>query len=194
MIRHSLAPFVLVFLAAVPAAAQSAPDPARNQSIGGGLQWGGPYTSARMSPGVGVSWRRWFGRNVGVGADVRWKQLQRTDEGGPPGVDWVDEVTHTSYAFGGGLIGRATAGRVSVVGGAGPGMFVERRAHDTRIDGVLRPSTETYRTIGIQGLVEIDLRMTDRLSAFAGLHLEWRDLRSSESSSGYPSAGVRLLF
>jgi hypothetical protein len=147
-----------------------------------------------MSPGVEGSWRHWFGPRLGVGADVRWKQLRSTDEGGPPGVDWVDDVTHTSYAVGGSLMGRAVAGRVSLVGGAGPGVFVERRAHDTRIDGVLQSTNETYRSVGIQGLVEIDLRVTNRLSAFAGLHLEWRDLRSSESSTGYPAAGVRITF
>jgi hypothetical protein len=147
-----------------------------------------------MSPGLQGSWRRWFGPHLGVGADVRWKQLQSTDEGGPPGVDWVDDVTHTSYAVGGGLMGRLAAGRLSLVAGAGPGVFVERRAHDTRANGILQSTAETYLRVGIQGLLEIDLRVTDRLAAFAGLHLEWRDLRSTESSSGYPAAGVRIAF
>jgi hypothetical protein len=147
-----------------------------------------------MSPGVDASWRRWFGPYLGLGAGLRWKQVKSTDDAGPPGVEWVDHLTHTSYAAGVGLLGRMTAGRVSLVGGTGPGLFVERRAHDTRVNGVLQPSTETYRSVGLQGLIEFDVRVTRRLSAYAGLHLEWRDLRSSESSSGYPSAGLRLVF
>lgn len=191
--RLLVLPAVLV-LAAGSAAAQRVRDPARSQSVGGGLQWGTPQPSARMSPGVDASWRRWFGPYLGLGADVRWKQVRRIDEAGQPGVEWVDEVSHTSYAAGLGLLGRVTAGRVSLVGGTGPGVFVERRAHDTRVNGVRQPSTETYRSVGVQGLVEVDVRVTRRLSAYAGLHLEWRDLRSSESSSGYPAAGLRLVF
>jgi hypothetical protein len=32
------------------------------------------------------------------------------------------------------------------------------------------------------------------VSAFAGVRMELRDLRDSESSFGYPTAGVRFVF
>lgn len=191
--RRMLAVFALATAVAVPAAAQSR-EPARAHSVGAGAQWGSPDSGARMTPGVQASWQSWFGPHLGAGAHVRWKTLETSRVGDPQALHARDDQTHASYGFGVGLLGRLPAGRLSVVGGAGPGVFVDRRTYDRVLDGTKQSGGETTRSIGLQGLLEIDVRVTDHLFAFAGLHVEWRDLRSAESSSGYPTAGVRVMF
>jgi hypothetical protein len=43
-------------------------------------------------------------------------------------------------------------------------------------------------------LGELEVRVTRRLSGFAGLRIEQRDVRFLESTAGYPTAGVRFAF
>jgi hypothetical protein len=188
-----IAAVVLATVVAVPAAAQSS-DPARTHAIGAGAQWGSPYSGARMTAGMQASWQSWFGPHFGAGAHVRWKTLQTTRVATAPGLETRDEDRRSSYGFGMGLLGRIPAGRLSLIAGAGPGVFVDRRAHESLLNGTKHSGSETIRSIGLQGVMEIDVRVTDHLSAFAALHIEWRELRSAESSSGYPAAGVRVVF
>ncbi len=175
-----LAMFLLLF-SAVTAAAQPATD-APTQSIGAGAQWALPYSGRGEAPGVQVSWRRWFNPCLGVGTEFRWFQ---TD---------ADERRISSSGLAGGLLARTSAGRLTLIGGAGPGFFVERSRHDTRINGSRSTGAMTFSSVGMQMLMEADVRMTSRLSAFAGLRIEIRDLRSMETSSGYPTAGLRFAF
>ena len=195
---------LLALFAATPVAAQSPAEP-RSQSIGAAAHWALPHPGGAVKPGVQVSWRRWRSARVGIGADVRWWRRNITEEidspaqQGPEGVQIPSmqgrsDERISSYSAGIALLGRTTAGRVSLVAGAGPGFFVENRSHDTRINGSQDTGSTALRSFGVHGLTEIEVRATRRLSVFAGLRLELRDVRSMESNSGYPTAGVRFAF
>jgi hypothetical protein len=195
---------LLALLGTTPAAAQSAAEP-QNQSIGAAAHWALPHPGGNVRPGVQVTWRHWRSPHFGIGADVRWWRRSITEEinspaqPGPEGVRIPSMQGRTderlsSYSTGIAPLGRTAAGRVSVIVGAGPGFFVERRSHDTRINASHNSGSTTLRSFGVQGLTELELRATRRLSLFAGLRLELREVRSMESNSGYPSAGVRFVF
>ena len=203
MLRLPASMFLLLFCP-WPAAAQPATD-APNQSIGAGAQWALPHSGRGEAPGVQVSWRRWFTPYLGVGTEFRWLQRHTTDEidfpaqtapGGiaVPSQQGRDDRRISSYGFAGGILARTSIGRLTLIGGAGPGFFVDQTRHDTRINGSSNTGATTFSSVGVQMLMEADVRMTSRLSAFAGLRMEIRDIRSMESSSGYPTAGVRLAF
>lgn len=195
---------LLALFGTTPAAAQS-PAEHRDQSIGAAAHWALPHPGGTVRPGLQVTWRRWRSPRFGIGTDVRWWRRNITEEidspaqPGPEGVripamqGRTDERL-SSYSVGIALLGRTTAGRMSVIVGAGPGFFVEGRSHDTRINASHSTGSTTLRSFGVHGLTEIDLRATRRLSLFAGLRLELRDVRSMESNSGYPTAGVRFAF
>lgn len=170
MMRRLMMSTVLAVCVAVPAAAQPAQPPEHNQSIGAGVQFAAPYGPG-TAPGVQVSWRQWHGPRLGTGADFRWHNYDR-----------ISSYTISSYSLGVSVLGRSTAGRVSLIGGAGPGFFVERL-----------PS-QTLRSFGLQGLGEFDVLLTNHISVFAGLHIELRDIRHADNSSGYPTAGIRVAF
>ena len=191
--RRAVGPFALALALASPAAAQSS-DPARTHAIGAGAQWGAPTASARLTPGVQLSWQRWLGPHLGVGAHVRWKTLETSRIADTERLDTRDDETRSSYGFGAEVLGRLPAGRLSLIVGIGPGVFVERQAYESLVNGTRHTGSDSFRTIGLQGLIEIDVRVADHLSAFAGLHVEWREFRSAESSMGYPAAGLRVVF
>jgi len=109
-----------------------------------------------------------------------------------PSVQRVDRTS--SYALGVGVLGTGSFGRLSFHAGAGPGFFVDRTTYETRASGHLESGSSALRSFGLQMLMELEVRVTSRLSAFAGLRSELRDVRDSESSSGYPTAGVRFAF
>ena len=73
-------------------------------------------------------------------------------------------------------------------------MFFTRWTHDTRIGDWQSSGSHAHTSFGLQMLVEVDVRLADRLSVFAGLRTELRYLRTLEGSSGYPTAGVRVAF
>ena len=195
---------LIVLSGTAPAVAQSPAAP-RNQSIGAAAHWALPHPGGGIRPGVQVTWRRWQSPRFGIGADSRWWRRTLTEEfdspaqPGPEGVripsmqGRADERL-SSYSASVGLLARTAAGRISVIGGAGPGVFVERRSHDTRINDSRSTGSTTLRSFGVHGLTEIEVRATRRLSVFTGLRLELRDVRSMESNSGYPTAGVRVTF
>ena len=205
MMLRATALMLLAVGAATPAAAQPARGGQHDQSIGGGPQWALPFSGRGDKPGVQTSWRRWLSAHVGVGTDVRWASRNTTEEFNLPAQERADGVVIpsaqmrvdqriASYGFGVGVLGRGQMGRLSFIAGAGPGFFVESRNSETRIDGRRDSGRETLRSFGLHMLMEVDVRATSRLSAFAGLRSELRDLRYLESSSGYPTAGVRFAF
>jgi hypothetical protein len=167
--------FVVLSSAAEPLCAQPAQRVPLTRSIGGGVQWAMlPEPPVTATPGALVSWRRWSSPRVGIGSEFRWRR-NTSDDG--------DRLS--SYGFGFDVLARGLMERVSLIGGAGPGFFT-----DTTKDATSR----TRSTFGIHAVMEMEVRATRRLSAFAGLRIEWRDLSSSESSFGYPAAGIRFAF
>ena len=202
---HSMALGALIALGfATAAAAQPGPQPERRDSIGVGLHWALPIVGDD-APGVQLTWRRWLSPRIGIGTDARWWRTRTVTaidspaQQGPGGIaiasmeGQVDELI-SSASLGAGLLGRASAGRLSFVAGLGPGFFLDRRSHESRINQSHNAGTTMQRSIGVQALMEADVRAIGRWSVFAGLRLELRDVRSLESNSGYPTLGVRLAF
>ena len=111
----------------------------------------------------------------------------------PPSQIRVDQQI-SSYGFGVGVLAKGSTGRLSFIGGAGPGFFVDSTMSETRANGMHDSGRSTLRSFGLHMLVEVDVRVTRRLSAFASLRSELRDVRDPESSFGYPTAGVRFAF
>ena len=196
---------VLALLPTNPAAAQPPEEPEHRQSLGAGLQWALPNAGRAVKPGLQLSWRRWISPRVGVGADVRFGVLHTTREidfpesTGPGGIivrsqQGRERVKVASQGYGFSIFARSLPGRVTMTAGVGPGLFVDRRTHDTRINDWFSDGTETLRSLGAQGVVEIEVRATRRVSVFAALRMELRDVRDGESSSGYPAIGARFAF
>ena len=205
MIRSTTLGALLALGFATAAAAQPGPQPERRDSIGVGVHWALPMTGDDPTPGVQLTWRRWLSPRVGIGTDVRWWRthtitgIDSPAQQGPggiaiPSMEGQSDERISSASVGVGLLGRASAGRLSFVAGLGPGFFLDRRRHDTRINQSHNTGTTVQRSIGVQALMEADVRATERLTVFAGLRLELRDVRSLESNSGYPTLGVRFLF
>jgi hypothetical protein len=200
----------LIFFAvavARPAAAQPAPAPEAGDSIGIGAHWAAPHPGGGEMPGLQASWRHWTSASLGIGADVRWwgrtttRLFEVPARDGPngsavPARQGSEDESIRSAGVGVGLLGRMWMGPVSLIAGGGPGFFVDRSSHETRISETREPDTGTIeqRSVGLHGLLEMDVRATRRLSLFAGLRLELRDLRVAESNSGYLTGGVRLGF
>jgi hypothetical protein len=187
---------LLAIVLTTPAAAQPANDGERNQSIGIGGQWAAPHTLRGEAPGVQISWRRWLSPHIGVSTDFRWWTRSTTTDF--PALAQQEPARETrgtaSYGFGVGLLGRMWSGRVSAIGGIGPGFFVDRTTYERQVSDRRDSGGHAHRTIGVQSVLEIDVRLTNRLSGFAGLRMELRDFRDSESSSGYPTVGLRFAF
>ena len=196
---------VLALLPANPVAAQPPAEPEHRQSLGAGVQWALPNAGRTVTPGLQVSWRRWLSPRVGVGADVRFGVLDTTraidfpESTGPGGIivrsqQGRERVKVASHGYGFGIFARSRPGRVTVTAGVGPGLFLDRRTHDTRINDWFSDGTEILGSLGAQGTVEIEVHATRRVSVFAGLRMEWRDVRDGERSSGYPAIGARVAF
>ena len=196
---------IVALVVSTPAVAQPKPDEPGTQSVSAGAQWALPYAERDAPPGIQVSWRRWWSPHAGIGADVRWwrhsssTEINVPTQQGPEGIviraqQGRDNRRTSSYGFGVGLLSRVSSGRVSCIGGIGPGVFVDRTVHDTHINGSRDAGSMTLRSLGVQMAGEVEVRATRRISAFAGVRLELRDVRFVESGSGYPTAGVRLAF
>ena len=156
---------LLMLTAAAPAAAQQTTVQEPNQSIAVGAQWAA-HTAWGGTPGVQVSWRRWFSPRLGL--EIGGRRWSGRDD---------DELI-TSAAIGLGVLGRGTAGRLSLVGGIGPGLYIDSK----------------QQTFGVHGLAGFEVRVSRHVSALAELRIEWRDLHFAESSSGYPAIGLRFAF
>ena len=194
---------LLALILTTPAAAQPAPTAVHAQSLGAAAHWALPYSGRGDKPGIQVTWRRWFSPRLGVGTDVRrWAKSTTIEFAAQPeeGRDVIaparrrDDRRVSSSALSLGVLTRTSIGRLSLIGGAGPGFFVERSSHETRVDGVHDAARSTQRSIGVHALAEVDVRAASRLFVFAGLRIELRDVRFPESSSGYPTAGLRFAF
>ena len=196
---------LLALIGAPPAAAQPAPEVSHDQSIAAGAQWGLPYSGLGEPPGVEGSWRRWFSPRFGVEADFRWFGRHTTSEFNSLAQEDPDRVVIqsargrddrriSSYGLAVCVLGKGSIGRLSLIVGAGPGLSTDRTTYTRRISDRLEAGTSTITSIGVHTLAEIDVRATSRLSAFAGLRIDLRDLRFPESASGYPAVGVRFAF
>ena len=100
----------------------------------------------------------------------------------------------SSYGFGAGILARTIVGRLSLVAGGGPGFFLDRSTHQTRINAAEHVGSTTVRSFGLSLLMELEVRATGHLSGYVGVRTELRDVRDSEGSFGYPTAGVRVAF
>jgi hypothetical protein len=174
----------------VATSASAQPEDNRNQ-ISGGAQWALPYSGPDDKPGVQLSWRRWLSPRLGIGTDLRVWRSTTTDEFGPRRQETRER---SSYGFGVAVLGRESIGRLSLIGGAGPGFFVDRAVHEGRIGDLRDAGSSTQQSIGLHMLAEVEVRAVRSLSLFAGLRIELRDVRTFESSSGYPTTGVRVAF
>ena len=205
MLRVVLRFLLLATMTAVPAAAQPATPLSPNQSIDAGLQWALLSSARGGKPGLQVAWRRWMSPRAGFGADVRVRRTTRTSvfdspaQTGPgdirvPAMEGHEERRISSYGLGGGILARTVTGRISLIGGAGPGLYVDRSAHDTTLNASRHAGRTTIRSIGLFGLMEMEVRATRHLAAYAGLRVELRNVRDAESAFGYPTVGVRVAF
>ena len=196
---------LLAVIVASPAAAQPAGNAAHDQSVGAGAQWALPYSGGNDNPGVQASWRRWFSPHLGMETAFRWWSQNTTmafdspareNAAGVmiPSVQRQVEQRISSYGLGVGVLATGSLGRVSFIAGAGPGFFVDRTTRETRTNGMHDSGSNALRSFGVHMLMEVDVRVTSRLSAFAGLRSEMRDVREPAGSSGYPTAGVRFAF
>ena len=183
----------LALLFSVPAFAQTTQDFPKH-SIGGGARWSFPASSPSLegTPGFEASYRGWFSPFVGVEVfGGNWRH--------DTGIDALGTIRtftekQSRYSFGANVIGRLPVGRVSFLLGGGPGYFMDVETNRVLLGGELREKTSTRGGFGAQTMMEVDVRMTPALSAFAGFRGEVRDLSNLESSVAYPTAGVRFSF
>ena len=200
-----LSVLLIAFVFANPAGAQTPAADELNQSIDAGLQWANLISASDATPGMQVAWRRWFSPRLGIATDVRWGQtrtirnLNSPVQAGPGGVvvpamQGYEDRRIASYGFGGGILGRTTIGRLSLVAGAGPGLFVDRSKNQARLNAAEHAGTTTVRSFGLFVLMEMEVRATRHVSGYAGVRAELRDVRVPDSSFGYPTAGVRIAF
>jgi len=201
-----LSPFLLLAtMTPAPVAAQPSARGGLDQSIDAGAQWALLSSVRDAKPGVQVAWRRWLSPRAGFGLDLRLTQKATTRvfdspaQAGPEGVripamEGQEGRRISSYGLGGGILGRTVIGRVSLIGGAGPGLYFDRSAQDTTINASQHAGSTTIRSIGLFGLMEMEVRASRHLSGYAGLRVELRDVRDPESSFGYPTVGLRVAF
>lgn len=204
MMLRVMTSMLLVAIVASPASAQPNAEPAHNQSISGAAQWALPYPGRDVAPGVQVSWRRWWSPYLGIGTDVRWWQSHNRTEfnspaqqgpgGAIPSLQGWDDRRVSSFGLGVGILVKGSTGRLSLIGGVGPGLFVDRTSYESRFNERHEARHGTKRSVGVHVLGEVEVRVTHRLSGFAGLRIEQRDVRFVDSTAGYPTAGVRFAF
>ena len=194
---------VVALFVTTPASAQPAPNVAHNQSIAGGVQWALPYSGHGELPGGLASWRYLFSPRVGIGTEFRWFGRHTTSElisssardpRGDAIAHAIDDRWINSYGVAIDVLAQDSIGRLSLVGGIGPGFFVERTRYARRINDTHQSGSSTISSIGLHAFVELGVRATSRLSVFAGLRIEVRDFGAVDSSSGYPAAGLRFAF
>jgi hypothetical protein len=200
---------LLALAAVMPAGAQS-PSPVFHQSVGSGIRWLYPISlegssDVNGSPGATASWRYWTGPHFGVEGAFGWWSKDHHGEyhsGGymTPGgyvqdqVDMTYQSSLSYYGLGGNILGRIPIGRAAVVAGGGPGFFVERGHYEQRFNGQRDSNTHTGHHFGVEGLMELEVRATDRFSVFGGLHVELRSIDNADSGFTYPVLGARMAF
>lgn len=180
---------VLCVLAAVPAHAQEKP----RQSVAAGMRWAYPvsYPVREGTPGVDVSYRGWLTRYAALEANLgRW--TFGTTFSRDPIRTFTEEVT--GYSFGASVIGQVPVGRASFLVGGGPGYFWDVETNRVLIGNEFHSHTATRGAFGAQAVLEVDIRVTERLSVFAGVRGELRDITYTDSAVAYPTAGVRFAF
>jgi hypothetical protein len=130
---------------------------------------------------------------VDVGA-AAWRSERRRDFPGPGGTDGSEFTMDSGRSAGASVLGRAEAGRVAAIAGAGPALFWRGTSTRTILDGAERSNTR-FRgtTLGLRFLLELEAELTNRVSAFAGARAELFDLRGG-IGTGALSSGLRVQF
>jgi outer membrane protein with beta-barrel domain len=196
---------ILGLALAAPATAQPA---TFNQSIGGGAHFISAFDNPdlRNEPGLNASWRYWAGNHLGVEASFNWFGHDRSTDFSMPSFTMPDgtitdpmhvsvSATSSWYGLGFNVLGRIPIGsRTSVVAGGGPGFYHERGRNEENFNGAMHVITGDASHFGLQGLTELEVRATDRLSVFGGMHIQWRDVRYPDAGFAYPIVGVRMGF
>ena len=205
MLHRPLASVIVVLLASAPVAAQSIPPAERTHSFGAAAEWAYPFRSSdylTAIPGVGASYREWVRPRLAI--EIEFGSWRKTHTGTyrlagyqvPPehrGEPVLASYTSRSswYNAGVNVLGRIPIGRAAIIGGGGPGFFVEQRDDASLVNDAVQ--TWSYRSthVGVQSLAAVELRVTDRVTAFGGARAE---LRSIDTLVTYPTAGVRISF
>jgi hypothetical protein len=102
-----------------------------------------------------------------------------------------------AYNIGANLLGAVPFGsRAALVLGGGGGLYHEGGTAEAIVNGERSSFSNGRNHFGLQSLAELDVRASDRMSIFGGLHAEWRDVREGimDASVIYPVAGVRFMF
>lgn len=192
---------------AAPAAAQAPQQPSLGHSIAGGAQWAFPVSDVDLkgSAGVNASWRYFTGPHLGIEGTFGWWQKNEKGQYHSDGFTTPDGAVYgamnatyeqrlSTYGLGFNVLGRIPIGRAAIVMGGGPGYFIEHGDANANVNGTAYANSDTGNHFGVQGLAEVEVRATGRLSVFGGLRLELRDVRYADSGFAYPIVGLRLGF
>lgn len=203
--RPIIASGILLLVVSTRVAAQATAADDRPHSFGAGSQWAYPYRGndeLKAIPGIEVAYRDWVRPHVAV--ELEFGSWRKTYAGTynlagyeiPPAhkgeIVYGTYTTHvSSYSAGVNVLGRIPVGRVAIVAGGGPGLFVDERDDASVVNDALQTWSSKSTHVGIQSLAAVDLRVTDRWCVFAGARAE---LRAIDSLVTYPIAGVRFNF
>jgi len=203
--RSIIAAGMLLIVVSMRAAAQSATGVDRPHSIGVAAEWAYPFRGTdplNGTPGFDATYRAWVQPNVAV--ELEFGLWRRTYSGTfrlagyqvPP--EHKGEVVYSTYTelysfynAGVNVIGRVPIGRVGIIGGGGPGLFVGQQRESSLVNDAVQTSSTRSTHLGVQGLAAMELRLTDRFGAFGGIRAEWRAL---DTFIRYPIAGARFSF
>jgi hypothetical protein len=198
--RVAIEVVALGVLLASAASAQTLADPVYPRSIDLGAQWSFPPGNRGLSgtPGVKISWRRWYGHHLGSEAHAGWWRGETSWEFNSPEFQSRNTDAVTAYSVAIGILGRIPLGRATVVLGVGPGWFHDRRDFEWRTNSASgeqhAAGGETQNSLGVHIVTEVDVRATRRMSVFGGFLSQVRNVRDRESSIVYPTAGLRFGF
>jgi hypothetical protein len=205
MLHRPLASVVVLLLASVPVAAQSISPAERTHSFGAAAEWAYPFRSSdylTATPGVGASYREWLRPHLAI--EIEFGSWRRTHSGTyrlagyqvPPEHQGEPILaSYTSrfswYNAGVNVLGRIPIGRVAIVGGGGPGLFVEQLDDASLVNDAVQTWSSRSTHVGVQSLAAVEVRVIDRVTAFVGARAE---LSSIDTLVAYPTAGMRIGF
>jgi hypothetical protein len=205
MLHRPLASLVVLLLASAPVAAQSIAPDERTRSFGAAAEWAYPFRSSdylTATPGAGASYREWVRPRLAI--EMEFGAWRETHTGSyrlagyqvPPehqGESVLASYTSRSswYNVGVNALGRIPIGRAAIVAGGGPGFFIGQRDDASLVNDAVQTWSSRSTHVGMQSLAAVELRVTERVTAFGGARAE---LRSIDTLVTYPTAGVRMSF